>query len=436
MASLWPAKTVLIILWIPFVLLVLSNYKLAFYLLIFSIFLNYEFLTFSTAMFFTILFPFIFVLNYDHIKKNDFSNSLSKYFIIYIIAIIPSYFNSVDILKSLWRSYNLLGFLIVVYLTALTVSNTDEIKKFLRFFVMLVFFNSLLAIFEGMVLKQRVYGFAGIMAVDYVGIAIVITLVYILMLKRIKFSVLIIMSVLLLSSIFMETRNPWITITVATIFLLIFLYRHSEKWGINKKRLLVLAITALILLPTFYIIVDKLNPSIAHRVAIKNFQESIDYNGRVQNSLLSRVFIWDTALNAFLKHPIVGIGAFSFPFSSYKYYTIPKFFFELYVKGLSAHETLIAVATETGLVGLFGFLLLIYNMLKKLFKSFRLSITRDDFILSTMLVWAILYIVISMIMTDAWLWGQGAVLWGFLLGLNLANLKLLRNKKVLYEPVR
>jgi len=97
--------------------------------------------------------------------------------------------------------------------------------------------------------------------------------------------------------------------------------------------------------------------------------------------------------------------------------------FEDYVKGKTPHVTFIAVAVETGLIGLFAFLFFLIASLKFSYDSIKRSKSFEDTSFSLLLFGPLIYITISMLMTDAWLWGQGIILWGILLGFNFWNRK-------------
>jgi O-antigen ligase len=104
--------------------------------------------------------------------------------------------------------------------------------------------------------------------------------------------------------------------------------------------------------------------------------------------------------------------------------------FEDYVKGKTPHVTFIAVAVETGLIGLFAFLFFLIASLKFSYDSIKHSRSFEDTSFSLLLFGPLIYITISMLMTDAWLWGQGMILWGILLGFNLWNRKRIFLKNI------
>jgi O-antigen ligase len=143
------------------------------------------------------------------------------------------------------------------------------------------------------------------------------------------------------------------------------------------------------------------------------------------NSFVSRAMIWHTAIYAFLEHPIIGIGPYAFKHTSQLYYIIPKGFYELYVEGRTPHITYLQVLTETGIIGFLAFLFFIITVIKLIVQSLKLLVERDDFIISLMIIWSLVYIIFSMMMTESWLYGPYIVWFGVLLGFLINNKKRL-----------
>jgi hypothetical protein len=64
--------------------------------------------------------------------------------------------------------------------------------------------------------------------------------------------------------------------------------------------------------------------------------------------------------------------------------------------------------------------------LKTGFSSVKLSVTSEQKFFSTILLTLQIYIFFSMFLTDAWLWGQCGMLWGMVMGLLIANNKIVK----------
>ena len=204
--------------------------------------------------------------------------------------------------------------------------------------------------------------------------------------------------------------------------LLIYLIFKAGNFNLNRKLLIFILVFFVGVLAGGYVLVQKINPEFAQRTEeTTDFKNSISSTGKVENTLVTRLFIWGTAFNMIQKHPILGVGAYSFPITSKYYYTIPKILYQKYVKGRTPHITFLAVLVETGIVGLIGFMFFIISVLVIVMRTIRLAVKKTDKIRTIILTWIFIYIFISMCMTHSWIWGQGAIVFGIVLGLNLAN---------------
>jgi O-antigen ligase len=168
------------------------------------------------------------------------------------------------------------------------------------------------------------------------------------------------------------------------------------------------------------------NPKIEQRVSSLEEGGSVEFDPNLaqKNSLITRMLIWDTALRAFSEHPIVGVGAYGFMYVSRQYARMPWFLYEKFVSGMSPHQTHFAALVETGIVGWLGFLVFLVAIVRypiRVLRQVRGERARHYALVGAV---AVVYCVISMFFTDAWLWGQGIVLLGLILGLVTANAKL------------
>jgi O-antigen ligase len=101
--------------------------------------------------------------------------------------------------------------------------------------------------------------------------------------------------------------------------------------------------------------------------------------------------------------------------------------YQRYVKGVSPHQTFIAVLTETGIVGAIGFGVFLVALLRLTFGGVRMARDRPAKARGLFVATAVLYCIVSMFFTDAWLWGQGIVLLGIVTGVMLAHRKMNEN---------
>lgn len=409
------------------------NFKLAFGFLILSLFINLHVQWFSTAIWFAVLVPLSYLICFRNFKRIEFSLPITIPLLVYLFTMFISLANSIDPLFSIYLMYNMLAFIMIVYISAAAIRTKKEIIGYIILFLILNFLNSFHVLFEGLTSTKRAFGFAGVMFVDYVGIAITVNFILLLMSKGKKyriflaFSFIIFMAALLVT----QTRNAWLSTFLCLFLLMIFIILNAKKFEMKRSFLIVTLAASILIMSSLVLVVTSIKPEISERAEqTTKVEESIDQSGQVQSSLLMRVLIWHTAYLAFLEHPVIGIGAYSFPFSSHQYYQGPRMIFEDYIKGLTPHVTFIAVAVETGVIGLLAFLFFLIASLKLSFDSIKHSKSFEDSSFSLLLFGPLIYITFSMLMTDAWLWGQGIILWGILLGLNLWNRKRIIQKNI------
>ncbi len=412
---------------LPLLFIISWNYWLTFSLLLLSIFIKFDYAWYTTGVWFSFVFIASYLFTHRNIQKIDLSAPITVPLLIYLVSIVPSYFMSIRPFFSLYLSYNLFSIILIMYMVSSSFDDI-QIKNAAKIYFVFLFANALQVIYQGAVTGERAFGLAGVMFVDYVGIGIVI-LAIIFIFSR-DFFVRILLSILLfiflISSLLTQTRNSWISIALSLLSLLVYLIFKARNFNLNRKILIFILVFLVGVLAGGYILVEKINPAVAQRTEeTTDFKNSISETGKVENTLVTRLFIWQTAFNMIQKHPILGVGAYSFPMTSKYYYTIPKILYQKYVKGRTPHITFLAVLVETGIVGLIGFLIFLISTVVIIFRTIGLAIERTDKIRTIVLLWAAIYIFISMFMTDAWIWGQGAILFGIILGLNLANRRIL-----------
>lgn len=376
------------------------------------------------------LIPISFLISYRNISLKDFKHANTMGILIYFISIIPSLLNSIKVSTSLLLLLNFFTTVYIFYISLVVFDNTKKIFTIIKFFLFMVLANSAHVIFDGIINSKRAFGFGGIMFVDYVGIAIIISIVSMFLMKDFKkyiFAALLI--IFSISSLITQTRTSWLTTIITIIFLALFLVKNSQKVKI-KKIYLVTSIFLLIGISSIvFFYLKGVSATFEDRVTqINQLDVAFDKEGKAQNSLITRLMIWHTAYNAFRSHPLIGIGVNSFPFASGGYYAIPKFLYEDYVKGLTPHQTFIAVLAETGFLGFFGFVIMLLYFIRTTFIQFNLAKDHDEVEMSMIIFGINTYILFSMFVTDCWLWGHGAILWGLALGFAGANRNILEKK--------
>ena len=405
---------------VPLCILALFNFKSILYFLPVSFFLNFHRFGFAVSEWIALLLILSFFLAYRNINLSDCAIPLSFPFLAYYSVMMLSIVKSANMLLSL---YSVNHFLLLVGLMAVmsaVIVTEGTILRLLAIFLACVGLNSIHVIIQAALTGKRVFGFAGIMFVDYVGVGIIFSTVLSLFSRRRHYRLLflILTGLFTIALILTQTRTIWATTftTLLVIIGFISIRRSYFEFQAGSFRRFIIFLIAFICIGLSTALI--FNPRTLVRLSeVGNTSEAdVTESGLVKNSLVSRVFIWHTAYNAFRENPVLGIGAYAFPFSSQYYYTIPKYFYKNYVEKLTPHQTFIAVAVETGILGLAAFIVLWILILRYIFKGMQSSNTFEEKRISAVLGGGVIYCLISMFITDAWLWGQGIILFGFILG--------------------
>lgn len=132
------------------------------------------------------------------------------------------------------------------------------------------------------------------------------------------------------------TRGAWVAL--APVFIVVMGY-----FGLQNKKLLVICLAFLLVsggvLSTSKNFTQKLNSAIKHTDA----------------STIQRYAIWEGSLNMFKDHPILGVGLGQYKENYLTKYILPKSHGK---KATHAHNNIIQMLAENGIVGCIGFLTL------------------------------------------------------------------------------
>lgn len=380
------------------------------------------------SVFFTVFVALSFLLNSHGYRIVDFQTPLNKAIVIYILSILPSIFNSADKLATVGKLYNLVALLIVMFSISISLRDDKRVVCVIYLFLAGVFFNTIYVVYSAISTGNRAFGFSGVFYVDFVGLGslfLVIIFIYSEGIKKIFFGFL--LSFFIAGLILTQTRNAWLSFILSFTLLILYLLKKNKSYAISPKALTLFVSIMFVFVSLIYFSASNLSSSLNDRFSEKaqtvEINESTSSVG--ENSFMTRALIWHTAANAFLKHPFIGIGAYSFPFTSKYYYTIPKAFHKIYVEGRTPHVTFIAVLCETGLIGFSGFIFLLVAILRTAFKNLEQVKSKKNIPFSLIINWAFVYMLISMFMTDAWLWGQQLMIIAMFLGFLIAQNKKL-----------
>lgn len=363
------------------------------------------------------------------IKADDLKLPILTPLLIFITSVLPSFYNSSKIEYSILKFYNIVAFIIVIYAISLYITNYKHIRHLWFVYLFMVIINSLDLIVYALNTGRRYFGFAGIEFVDYSALTFVVVSVMLFFQKMNKrrfqyvFPLMIIGSALLLT----QTRNTWLSALITLIIVIGLVIIRPELVFLSRRRVVFRILTMILFIGICVTLVLYVNPKVETRVTsiIDKKAAQFDEWGNTQNSLITRALIWSVAYNAFMEHPIIGIGLYSFPHTSSEYSNLPKFLYKKYVEGLSPHQTHVALLTETGIVGFIGFMILIVSIVRIAYKNMQNARDPESRFFSIMSMTALIYAIVSMFFTDAWLWGNCMGLFAIIVGTVLSNKKII-----------
>ncbi len=413
---LFPLATVIIC--------IISNYMLALGALIISLFVNYHAFGFSAGVWFSLPFGLSVILTKNDMKYKELVNPLTLSILIYGICIVPSFLNATQPIVSLLMLFNAVALLIVLYSIVASLHTYDDLRNAVVLYISMVLLNSLDVFRLSWVSDKRPFGFGGIMFVDYSALGICFAIIMSALSRgKSRVFLLLVSLVITVALLLTQTRNTWISSFITLVIFICYLVIHPELVGFKRKQLLVITLIGSILIAGTVLLVVQSNSQIEKRVTELTNRPGYGINeaGDVENSLGSRLLVWDTALRAFYAHPIIGTGVYSFPYSSHQYYKFSKALYKRFVETLTPHQSHLAVLSETGIIGAIGFIIFIVTTLKYSFQTIRQAKEERGKRYALAAAMCVVYCMVSMVFTDAWLWGQGIVLLGLVLGLMLAN---------------
>jgi O-antigen ligase len=405
-------------------MLLLTSIELSFVALVVVFFADIHVSIFSSAVWFSPVVFMAFLLNHRDFAWKELANPLTASIVVYGLAILPSFVNAVDPVQSGARLFNVAAFLFALVSAGVGVRTHGQLGRIVGAFLLMAFVNGVALALEALGSGKRAFGFAGIMYVDYSGLAVCVSAAMVLCARGIKRVLLLSLCLAIgVAHILTQTRNAWLSTIITLLLLAGYLVVHPEMIGSTRRKLLGQIVIGVTLIAAMAGGVVIMNPTVEQRatnlVDVRAVETGDDID--VKNSLITRMLIWDTALNAFLAHPVAGVGVYGFYLASRQYARMPPILYRRFVEGNSAHQTYFAVLTETGIVGMAGFLVFLVAMLRLPFRVIRQAEGHRGRQYGLVGAVAVAYCAVSMLFTDAWLWGQGIVLLGLILGLVHAN---------------
>ena len=379
-------------------------------------FINLSFsVYFMSQLFF--LFAGISYLFFHKIEIRKFKTSFTSYFMVYFISIIPSYYNSFGCIQSYLKTFYLFIFLLTFVVVSLHYTK-ERIEKLFDLFVVMSFINALHVIYLFLTEGGRPFGFTGVIYCDLSGLSLVISYYKILTRKNLFVNIICTLTIFL-AHLFTQTRNSTISVIITLLALSFFYIVNHKKYGYTFRGASLRISKIVLCVVTVFLSIIISNGNILSRVSDNNdvsteeMAASIGFIG----SLATRIFIWNTAYNAFKEHPLIGIGVYSFPYTSKQYNNLDDLLYSAYVKDAAPHQTEIAVLTETGILGLTGFLIFFSLTYRKIWSLIKKISDLNSWIQYVLVVFLNVYLFFAMLMSDYLSYGNTMAVWGFVLSL-------------------
>lgn len=411
--------------------LISLNYKAIPILLILSITVYFKIMYIQVSVWLTYLLLISFLVTHKNIRLKELKNSLTFSLLIFVLCILPSLVNSYNKLLSIYYMQNLLAIILVYFAISLSLRNFNQINTLLYVYIFGILLSSFSVIYLGFLTGQRVFGYSEVLYIDLAGVALILSLIFFLYEDGIKKIIFGLFSLIIsFGLILTQTRNAWLSTLLSILILGVFLLVKNEKVLIKKRKVIVYFASITFSFIFLFLVAKVFSPGVEERVSAAVQERVVNDNpvSIVGDSFLTRLLIWHTAILAFLKHPFLGIGIYSFPFSSKLYTVVPESFYNMYVKGLNPHHGYLGVLTETGILGFMGLIFFLKSTFKIVLINLKLSKKKQEVIISLFLLGATIYISISLFFTQEWLYGQMAVLFGLILGLISTSYRLLMSK--------
>jgi hypothetical protein len=158
------------------------------------------------------------------------SNPIRKYFLLFLLSILPSFSNSSNPVQSLFYSFNLISVFLLFETLAGIIETRKQIVFMAKAFLFWTVLNSFLIFWLSRVSHDRIFGFTGVVFVDFACVAILILLSrFLFSIRKNPLILLLLMSVILIALFLTQTRNTLVSLslTLAAVFVYSCLYPET-----------------------------------------------------------------------------------------------------------------------------------------------------------------------------------------------------------------
>lgn len=375
---------------------------------------------FTTCVVFAFVFGVSFLWRFRDKAWREFRNPLGFPLLLYGACVLPSFLNASRPWTSLYMLvFNVGAFIIVLFGLGASLRTYQSVRFVTIGYLTLTVANAVYIVALSLSGVARPFGLAGIFIVDFLGLGTCLAAAMAMVSHGLTRRLLVACSAFIaIALVLTQTRGVWLVSLFTLIVLVASGIVLAPLLDFSRRSLLATLVVGSCVVVGGGALVVALNPKIESRATELTDKSAYGINsqGYTQNSLITRVFIWSSAWSAFQAHPIVGVGVYSFRWSSREYTELSRTLYDRYVAKLSVHQTHLAVLAETGILGFVGFMVFVTTALRHGFRSVSalcdLRGRRYAFVAAVGLV----YCIASMVITDAWLWGQQIVLLGMVMG--------------------
>jgi len=407
---------------IPLIFITLFRTSLLLNASVMMIFIHYEIIYFSISE----ILLWLSIISFFLTKKIDIKdcfNNYTKYLLVFLVAILPSYYNAITTYQSFLKSMHLVTLLLMISILPNYFNNSKRINHVLNAFLIMGFCNAIHTLYEAITTGERVFGFTGVLFCDLSSFAFLIVFYRLLIgEKKILNSVL---SLIFFSAhLATQTRNSTISLIATLLIMFALFINYHQRFGLRLSNSIIKIIGVFAFVIISIITVQIINPSTFNRITQNKVSESGDQTeAQVQelSTIATRFFIWNTAWNAFRDHPYIGVGMYRFQYVSKDYFKYDKALYERFVVNLTSHQTEIGLLAETGVLGLLGFLIFQFLTYLRLWKILKYSWYRDNWKMHFLIIILNIYMFFAMVMSDAYIAYSSIVVWGLVLALAIAN---------------
>ena len=177
-------KLIIVFVIFPVALFSLTSFKLSLSFFTVLIFSDVAFLNLYSAVPYSVLLFFAFLLyEYDN-KAVFFNHQLAKWFYLYFFTMLISLINSSNILFSLYLMINYIGMFLIIALMKNYLNSFEDYRRAIKIFFSFNVLNGIVIIFLSLFTASRVFGFIGIVFVDFASLAILILIIYLMFSQR------------------------------------------------------------------------------------------------------------------------------------------------------------------------------------------------------------------------------------------------------------